>query len=168
MDSLTLKDFDISDNFSFETDFNLWKNETKIFMDFPDEEDKNQCLNKNLKTINDELNWIEKNKDMIEELLIENDCLKLAEDWASGAPLLECAEEECYVMEDGQKVVFPISADDFSNSLYIESISMKFDECGENPLLKLILLCSPDYFAYHCLIVDIDKNKNLKFCGLNG
>ncbi|MCL2116388.1 MAG: DUF2262 domain-containing protein [Methanobrevibacter sp.] len=167
-DPQILKDFIPSDYSSFETYFNIWKNETKIYVDFPNKEDKNQCLNNNLKTINDELNWLEKNKDKIEELLLENGSLELAEDWASSAPLLDCSEEECYIMEDGQKVFFPISDDDFSNSLYIETISMKFDECDETPLLELILLCSPDYFAEHCLIVEIDKNKSLKFNGLNG
>lgn len=163
-----LEDFVSSEYSSFETYSHIWKNETKIYVHFPDEKDKNQSLNNALKLINEELSWLEKNKYKIEELLIENNCLELAEDWASGAPILECAEEECYVMEDGQKVFFPITTDDFSNSLYIETLSMKFDECSETPFLELILLCNPDYFASHCLIVAIDKDKSLKFKGLNG
>ena len=168
MHQKTLEDFVTSEYSSFETYSNIWKNETKIYLDFPNKKDKNQCLNNNLKLINQELNWVEKNKDKIEELLIENDCLELAENWASNAHLLECAEEECYVMEDGQKVFFPITTDDFFNSLYIETISIKFDKCNETPLLELILLCNPDYFAEHCLIVDIGKNKSLKFYGIHG
>jgi hypothetical protein len=163
-----LKDFIISDNFSFETYSTIWKNGTTIAIDFPEEKDENQWLNNNLNLINEELNWIEKNKDKIEELLLENNCLELAEEWASSYPLLDCVEEECYVMEDGKKVFFPITTDDFSNSLYIETISMKFDKCRETPLLELIILCNPDYFTGHCLMVDIDKNKSLKYKGLWG
>ena len=168
MDEKTLKDFIANEYYSFETYSNIWKNETIVYIDFPNKKDKAQCLNNSLKIINEELNWLEKNKSKVEELLIENNCLELAENWASSAPLLDCADEECYVMEDGQKVFFPITTDDFSNSLYIETISMTFDECNEFPFLELSLLCNPDYFAEHCLIVAIDKNKNLKFNGLSG
>ena len=164
----TLEDFIASEYSSFETYFNIWKNETKIYINFPDKEDKNLCLNNNLKSINEDLNWLEKNKDKIEELLIENNSIELAENWASTAPLLDCAEEECYLMEDGQKVFFPITTDDFCNSLYIESISMEFDKCNEAPLLEVTLLCNPDYFGEHCLVVAIEKNKSLEFIGLTG
>ena len=164
----TLNDFIPSDYFSFETYCNIWKNETKIYVNFPKEKDKNQCLKNNLEHIDEELNWLEKNRDRIEELLIENNCIELAENWASSGTLLECSEEECYIMEDGQKVFFPITTDDFCNSLYIETISMEFDDCYNPPLLELILLCNPDYFAEHCLIITIDKNKSLKFNSLAG
>ena len=166
--SLTLKDFISSDIFSFETYSNIWKNETKISIDFSNEEDKNQCLKNNLQLINEELSWTQKNKDRIEELLIENDCIELAENWASGAHLLECADEECYVMEDGQKVSFPITSDDFCNSLYIESITIIFNDCKKPPLLQLFVLCNPDYFSGHFFWIDIDENRNLIFSGLNG
>ena len=92
----------------------------------------------------------------------------MAEDWASSAEKADDEEQECYIMEDGQKVFFPISEEEFLNSLYFESISIDFRSDMENPEIELFISCSPDYFAYHVLHVSADSEKNVKCRGLAG
>ena len=160
---LTLDDFIKSSYFSFEVKVDIWKKETDLFVDIPNNNEKN--IQNYLNLIQDEINWIENNKYEIKQILLEEDILELAENTSSSAHLLECADEECYLMDDGSKVYFPITKDDFLDSLYIESVSIYFDESNSSTL-ELTLLCSPDYFRGKSLQIVIDKNKNIKFNGL--
>lgn len=168
---LTFDDFVKSNYSSFEVEVNIWKKEADLFVDFSSNnekeksEDNEKYLQNFMDLIQDELNWIENNKNKIEDVLLEEDIIELAETTASSAHLLECVDEECYILEDGTKVYFPITTDDFLDSLYIESVSIDFDE-EINTSIELILLCSPDYFKGQSLVIDIDKDKNIKFKGL--
>ena len=92
--------------------------------------------------------------------------LELAEEWASSAEEAEDEEQECYIMEDGEKVFFPISEKDFTDSLYVESITMNIED--NEISLEIFFCCCPDYFAGHCIIVDIDKDGNVVNRGLAG
>ncbi len=165
---LNSEDFTESEFSSFEINLKIWKKDAQIAIDFPKDKKKDLCLKKFLPYIEKELLWIEKNKSSVEDFLIENNCLELAEEWASSAPLLECASEECYIMEDDQKVFFPITKEDFCNSLYIETLTMNFEKNKETASIELILVCNPDYFAGHCLIMNIDENKKFKYDSLAG
>lgn len=59
--------------------------------------------------------FVEENKSIIQETLFNDDILELAENITSSATLLECASDECYILDDGSKVYFPITKDNFFN-----------------------------------------------------
>lgn len=106
--------------------------------------------------------FVEENKSIIQETLFNDDILELAENITSSATLLECASDECYILDDGSKVYFPITKDNFFNSLYIESLTINFNK-DNNSFIELILLNSPDYFNGSYFIINIDENNSIKF-----
>lgn len=156
-------DFKKSDVFTAETLFSIWKNDlTDLYIDT--EEDFK--IDSFLPQIKDKLKWIEDNSQTIEKVLIDDGMLELAEDWASSAEEAEDEEQECYVMEDGEKVFFPISEKDFTDSLYVESITMNIE--NNEISLEIFFCCSPDYFAGHCIIVEVDRDGNITSQSLAG
>lgn len=170
MNKLTISDFkNDSEYISFESKTSVWnRSNIFVYVDFPREEDSNECLEKCIDAINQQLDWVESNRNNIEEALIEKDFLSLAEDWASSAEEADDEEQECYIMEDDQKVFFPITEADFKSSLYINSISINFEESLEFPVLSVYLMCNPDYFACHCIDIYIDKDKKIQSASLAG
>ncbi|WP_278575191.1 DUF2262 domain-containing protein [Fusobacterium ulcerans] len=160
-ENLQLEDFKASNVFTAETLFSIWKNDlTDLYIDTEDD----IKLRDFLPQIKNRLKWIEDNSQVIEKVLIDDGILELAEEWASSAEEAE-EEQECYIV-DGDKVFLPISEKDFSDSLYAESITATIEN-GEISL-ELFLCCCPDYFAGHCIIIDIDKDGNVVNGGLAG
>ena len=146
--------FKVSDVFSYEGTVQSWDKNTSIALDFPKDKPEDE--------------YFDILEEKIEKALTDYGCISLAEDWASSAEEADDEEQECYIMEDGQKVFFPISEEEFLNSLYFESISIDFRSDTENPEIELFISCSPDYFAYHVLHVSADSEKNVKCRGLAG
>ena len=168
---MNIGDFKKSDVFTFEAKCNLWNEEGVNFsVDFSDKTKgkEMEMLSKHLIDIEKQLQWIAKNRISIEKALIDDDMVSLAEDWASSAEEAEDEEKECYIMEDGQKVFMPISEEDFCKSLYIDGFNINFENSWDKPTIDMYLCCSPDYFAYHCISIFIDENKNVKCNSLAG
>ncbi|MBZ9570699.1 DUF2262 domain-containing protein [Methanobrevibacter sp. TMH8] len=160
---LTLDDFFKGSCSSFETKINIWKKEADLFINFQDENEKN--LNNFFDIIKNEIIWIENNKNKIEDELLNNDIIELAEHTVSSAHLLKCSDEECYMIEDGSKIDFPITEEKFLESLYIESLSIDFGITIQS--IEIVLICIPDYFMGQYISISIDNQKNIKFNGLN-
>ena len=156
-------DFKKSDVFTVEALFSIWKNDlADLYIDTED----NFTIDSFLPQIKNKLKWIEDNSQIIEKVLIDDEMLELAEDWASSAEEAEDEEQECYIMEDGEKVFFPISEKDFTDSLYVESITMNIK--NNEISLEIFFCCCPDYFAGHCIIVEVDKEGNITNQSLAG
>ena len=68
------------------------------------------------------------------------------------------------MLDDGSKVHFPITKDDFFNSLYIESLTINFNKDNYS-FIEFILLNNPDYFNGSYFIINIDENNNIEFIG---
>ncbi|ACD23046.1 DUF2262 domain-containing protein [Clostridium botulinum] len=168
---MNIKEFEKSDVFTFEAKCTLWNKENIGFgVDFPDERkgENLEILSKHLSDIEKQLKWIEENRRCIEKTLLDDDMVSLAEDWASSSEEAEDEEQECYLMEDDQKVFLPISDEDFCKSLYIDGFSINFEDGWDKPNIDLYLCCSPDYFAYHCISISIDENKSVECNNLAG
>lgn len=154
---------------TFNSKTNVWNmKNVEIHINLPDntkgkEED---YLLKYIASVNEKIEWIHNNRKKIEKALIDDDIISLAEDWAAGAEKAEDEEQECYLMEDGEKVFLPISPEAFCKSLYFEAIVLSFDE--PIPEAELILLCKPDYFAGHCIMVTITTDNQIECNGLAG
>lgn len=170
MKLLSISDFEhLSDIFSFEGYCQLWGQQNiNLYLVFPEDADRNDFLLKNIDSVNEQLKWIENNRSEVENYLIKKDFLLLAENWASGAEKAEDEKQECYVMEDGQKVFLPITQDDFKGSLYFSSVELSYEEDINKPKLNIYLQCNPDYFAYHVIDMIIDGNKNIISANLAG
>ncbi|WP_315078921.1 DUF2262 domain-containing protein [uncultured Clostridium sp.] len=168
---MNIKDFEKSDVLTFEAKCTLWNKESIGFgVDFPDETKGKEfeMLSQHLSDIEKQLKWIEENRTGIEKVLIDDDMVSLAEDWAASSDEAENEEQECYIMEDGQKVFLPISNEDFCKSLYIDGFNINFEDGWDKPIIDMYLCCSPDYFAYHCISVSIDENKSVECNSLAG
>lgn len=159
---LTSDDFFKSYYSSFEAKINIWKKEADLFINFQDENEKN--LDNFFDIIKKEINWAENNKNKIEDELLNNNVIELAENTVSSAHLLKCSDEECYMLEDGSKIDFPITEDKFLESLYIEYLSIDFG-IKSIESIEIALICSPDYFIGEYISVSIDNQKNIKFNG---
>ena len=164
---LEAEDFHESEYGFCETEATLWGNPgVSVTVDFPGGQDWEEGLEEYLPALRERLRWLEENRSALEDCLLEDGMLELAEDWASGAEEAEDEEDECYVMEDGQKVFLPVREEDFRASLYMESVGI--DLSSGEPALHLCLCCSPDYFAGHCLCVSVDTEGNIESGGLAG
>ncbi|MDE7121787.1 MAG: DUF2262 domain-containing protein [Oscillospiraceae bacterium] len=149
----------------------IWNDETRISIDFGELENKSELLKNYLPLLEKYLGWLSQHRKDIVRALIDDGYLECANEYASCADLAEDEEQECYIMEDGQKVFLPITEEDFSNSLCLDDILFKFCE-KKNKItretLHLYFLCSPDYFAYHTLIVYILEDGSIEIGGLAG
>lgn len=170
MNLLTSSDFEhLSDIFSFEGYCRLWGQQNiNLFLIFPEDADRDEYLKKQMASVNEQLLWIESNRSKIEDYLLSEDFLSLAENWASSAEKAEDEEQECYVMEDGQKVFLPITDSHFRNSLRFSSVELNYEEEEEKPAINIYLQCDPDYFAYHVIDIMIDGDKNITSATLAG
>lgn len=147
----------------------LWGKPTIFSVSLEKSLDKLEIQEKHLlvKIVNKEINWVENNKDKIVATLIAGGMLDLAEDWASSGQEVD-GKEECYEMEDGQQVQLPIDPQDFSDSLFFNSLGIDFEEEMSTFSLSLYINCSPDYFAYHSIEVFIESNHEIRVNGLAG
>ena len=166
---MNITDFTPGKYDAFEGKTSVWgTRNVRIAVAFPNEAEgkEDEYLAKYLVSINEKLGWIEQNRQKVEQALLDNDIVSLAEDWASSAEEAEDEAQECYVMEDGQKVFLPISDEDFCKSLNLVTIALYFDEEISN--MELYLVCKPDYFACHCIMATINAENQVKCGGLAG
>lgn len=163
--------FKPSESFTFEGVCRLWGRENVYCtLDFPasDLEKRGEVLNERIGLIQEQLDWLEANWAAVEEAILKEDMLKLAEDWAASAEEVEDGDGECYVMEDGLKVCLPIPQEVFMRSLYPASVSLVFDAGWDQQLISIGLGCAPDYFAGHDIGITINADKKVRCDGLVG
>ena len=94
----------VSDIFSYEGAVHVWGENTSIALDFPKDKPEDEYFDILAEKITEQIKWIEENREKIEKALTDYGCISLAEDWASSAEKADDEEQECYIMEDGQKV----------------------------------------------------------------
>ena len=144
----------------------IWNDETSIYIDFGKVENKSKLLKNYLPLLEKYLGWLSQHRKEIVRALIDDGYLDCANEWASCAELAEDEEQECYIMEDGQKVFLPITEEDFSNSLILNEMSFNCFKEKNEITLHLYFICSPDYFAYHTLIVYVLRDGSIESGGL--
>lgn len=167
---MTIRDFAAVDGRDFEARLLLWGREgVPMTLILPEEESgKEKALEAHLPDVERELQWLDQAFPTVVRAVLEEDMVSLAEDWASSAPVAEEETQDCYVMEDGQKVFLPITEKAFCQSLYPDGIGLSFEEGWDRPSMDLYLCCSPDYFAGHCIAVSVDRDHRVTCDGLAG
>ncbi|MDE6658325.1 MAG: DUF2262 domain-containing protein, partial [Oscillospiraceae bacterium] len=147
----------------------IWNGKTRVSIDFDEEvENKSELLAEYLPLLEKYLGWLSHHRKDVVQALIDDEYLECANEWASSGELAEDEEQECYIMQDGQKVFFPITEEDFSNSLRLDDICFDCCEGKHEITLDLYFTCSPDYFAYHTLIVYVSEAGSIESGGLAG
>ncbi|ORX84296.1 hypothetical protein BCR32DRAFT_291441 [Anaeromyces robustus] len=124
-------------------------------------------LNSLLSIIESKILFINEQRSKIEQVLIEDGGVELAESWASSA-LEDSENEDCYIMEDGQKVYLPITEEYFKNSLYISEGSITIKDSLDDVEIRIFVECNPDFFSGHAFQMFIDKNNEISSNGLCG
>lgn len=165
---IEIKNLEPDELFSYVGTCGIWNGETRISIDFGKVENKSKLLKNYLPFLEKYLGWLSQHRKDIVQALIDDEYLECANEYASCADLAEDEEQECYIMEDGQKVFLPITEEDFSNSLRLDDICFKCYEGKHEITLDLYFICSPDYFAYHTLIVYVSKDGSIEIGGLAG
>ncbi|MBP1045863.1 DUF2262 domain-containing protein [Enterococcus sp. BWM-S5] len=161
------KEKGLTNYYVFSTD--LWEKEVpfSVSLEKPLEELNIQEKYLLVKIVTKEINWVENNKEMLIDALVDDGMLELAEDWVSGAQEVE-GKEACYEVENGQQVQLPISKKDFAGSLFFNSLGITFDADLADFSMTMYLECSPDYFAYHAINVSYNANHEIEVDGLCG
>ncbi|MDR1860718.1 MAG: DUF2262 domain-containing protein [Bacteroidales bacterium] len=159
---MNISDFTTSDDFSYEGSVAIWgKNKVNIAVDFPADA-PDSALEQHMTVINEKLDWLRNSRNRILSVLIDNDLISEAEEWVCEAQPDE-GYNDAYILEDDSRVLLPISEETFRNSVNIESVTFFFDDNNEPPIIELYLVCSPDYFAGHCIIVDVDEKNHIEY-----
>ena len=168
---MEIKDFTLNEENSwkaFETDIDIWGEKVSILIDIDDMPVNEDSLKFFLPEINRKIQFIESHKNEIYKAMLDDGMLECAEDWASSGEEDE-DEEECYIMEDGQKVYLPISEEDFFKSLHLDGININLSKNDDiKSFADMFFHCDPDYFAYHSIEVFVDEDDNIKCNGLAG
>ena len=165
------------DVFAYTGKATVWGEETDISISFDDSPEENQeaLLKKTLPFLEKYLAWINQHRQNALQALFDDDILELAEDWASSAePYYDEEDEdddkepEYYIMEDGQKVFLPITEQDFSKSLHLTAITFNCPYEEENAVTDIWCDCSPDYFAYHSVLIYLNADGSFESGSLQG
>jgi hypothetical protein len=156
----------LSDGFihnSFEADYDLFENKPcHVSVFFPYDKDPQSSLDERLKLIQEKLDWLASNRTSIVDCIIEKDIIESAEYYVRRGEKVEDDENECYILDDGSKIRLPITNDDISNSVYFESVSVRFEDSMDKPRMDLCLeFRNPDYFAGGFFVVLISEDKEI-------
>ena len=169
------------DVFSYTGKASVWGEEINInicFDDSPEDENQKSLLENTLPFLEKYLAWINQHRQEALQTLFDDNILELAEDWTSSAePYYDESEEDededdkepiCYIMEDGQKVFLPITEQAFSESLHLTAITFNCPYEDKEAFTEIWCDCSPDYFAYHSILIYLNANGSFENRGLQG
>ena len=126
----------------------VWGRETDVYLDT--ERAEGDDIDK---IVTEKINWIERNKEKIVEVFMEenDDYLDVVNE------MIACGDFKA----DG-----PISADDFGNALFVNNVTIWVK--GVDTDFALDLDAEPDYLLGHLAFMEIDNQYHVEFGGLNG
>lgn len=169
------QDFREDDVFSMVGKTTIWSERIiTVGLELNDERGKREQVLRYIDAINKQLEWIRQNRGIITDMIVKDGLLTLAEDWISGAEDISEYDEneepikEIYRLEDGTEVALPLSEKELRESLRMESITIDLTGGRENQSAELYLFCKPDYFAGHCIVVELEHDGTLTYRGLWG
>ena len=126
----------------------VWGRETDVYLDTEHAEGDDID-----KIVTEKINWIERNKEKIVEVFMEenDDYLDVVNE------MIACGDFKA----DG-----PISADDFVNALFVNNVTIWVK--GVDTDFALDLDAEPDYLFGHLAYMEIDSQYHVECGGLNG
>lgn len=130
-------------------------------VNLPEGDDTEAGLKKHFPFLRETLEWLNNNQDEIEKTLVEADIPKLAGEWAAKGRKIENDSGECYMLNDGETVIVPVTEKAFCESIYYDGISIDMDLPQTE--IFLYIRTSPDYFDGRYITIYIDCDKNIIF-----
>lgn len=146
---------------------NFWEQNVSLTIntDDADHEKAMQNLEKALPDIQTLLNGLARQKQELQNTLLENGYLNLANEWIEGAEKAE-GKENCYLIDEDE-VCLPLSREEFFQSMQFE-LSIELNQENKIDFTAVYVLFSPDYFAGHCIEAYLDTNGKIAVNGLAG
>ena len=140
MKIMTVTDFHKGNYSDFASEITLWEEEVRLSVDIPEVE--NSTLEQCIEKVNQKLSWLDENKSVIVEAILDSNVFSNIQEWTSEA----------------------VTRDDFSKTLEpIElGISFKWN------LMDIYIGCNQDYFSGHCICVYVNDENEVTSCGLEG
>ncbi len=167
---MIIGDFTAGEGRDYEAQICLWGREgVRLVLTLAEDgSGKEESLEAHLPEVQRELQWLEQAFPTVARALLQDGMAALAEDWVSGAQRAEEETQDCYVMEDGQKVFLPVTEKAFCQSLYPDGVQLSFEDGWDHPAMDIYLCCCPDYFAGHCIVVSANRDHQVVCDGLAG
>ncbi len=172
---LEYQDFREDEVFDMKATTTIWSERViNVNLRLGDERGKREQVLRYIDAINEQIEWIRQNRSVITDMLLKNGLVTLAEDWISGAEDISEYDEneepikEKYRLMDGTEVELPLSEKQFLASLRMESITIDLTGGRENQSAELVVFCTPDYFAGHCMALDLERDGTMTYRGLLG
>jgi hypothetical protein len=166
---MKVTDFILTEDFSFEGEATVWGADGAfVSFELPDEVDdgeEKKFLSNHIDYINLKLEWIENNRQSIEQTLLDGNMLSLASKHISDLGEKNRSEKQKSYTIDGQKVTLPISSDEFFKAVNLGEITFEFYEKPYETVMYLTF--TPDYFFGHCITTKISEDNQVE-CYLEG
>lgn len=162
---MEINDFFESKYAEHEGNTTIWGEETGLLVDCD-----GITFEEMLPLINNLLQFLENNKPTVVKALIDKGMLQLAEYWVENGEETEDSTDEhpSYVLYDGSTVTFPITEENFSNSLHLSGMNIDYYEDKADISADIFIDCEPDYFAGHSIEIFMDSKGNIEVNGLAG
>ena len=119
-----------------------------------------------LRVIEKRLAFLNSARSLVEQTLIEEDAVSMANDWAESAEPSD--EDDVYIMEDGTKVRLPMTEEYFLSTILIDEVAIEFTDSLEDVETTFYVICNPDFFAGHAFVMTLDAENEIDgclFCG---
>ena len=127
----------------------------KANLDISYYEDKDQKgLAKFVKQLNLHLLWIQQHKKEIQQAVLDDDMVELANDWMEGSEIEDEEGSLWYELDEGGKIPSPITEKTFLKALYLGGI-LVYGSDKDEITFDVFLSTDPDFFACHDIEVFI-------------
>lgn len=138
----------------------IWGQEAIVFLD-GDELDTELKEQSTIKQITKHLEWLSQNKKQVIDFALDSEgFIDAFNDWVE-SEINRAGKAKLY---DGHILISTITYDEIYQSVAISSITVGLNDIW----LSVDLTTQPDYFGGHLYNVEIDKEFNLLFGGVNG
>lgn len=143
----------------------IWnRSDTSVWICFDGhEKEVKKFLSSIIGSVNDRLKWIENNRALIENLLVDKQMIELTEEWIAKT---EETEDRVYLLQDGQKVSLPLTKEVFCSSLYISGLEITYEEDEQNPRTDMYIHCEPSYLGEYGFLLSLNHDNSIDSCGI--
>lgn len=140
----------------------LWGVTTMLYAEFYENPAYSEwTLTAYINQLDAHLQWIDTHEKEIEQELLDDNMVELANSWMEGFEVVDEEGEFYYELEDGGHFPCPITEKSFLDSLYIGSLCITGDSPKEASM-ELFLDTEPPFFADHSIEVFIDADVDIQ------
>lgn len=158
MQKLTREDFSYEGDSWYKASMELWGESISLEVQIEAEEKEVEDY---LSCMEDLLDWMENNKDKIQEVICE-EMLEDANDWTEGCDSQIIDGIEYFETDVDELVTLPVTKEQFIKSMYFNANCIELDIKNQKEYTLCICIdTKPNYFGGHSILVLIDENHNI-------